>query len=371
VLRPGTGRFEAIDTADAGPDGRYINVVALPRRKQTIVVSGSGTPFIVEDASLRPWLSPEELAAHGLRGLYSLHDAPSLSATIVVDLDRRIHVLADDGSWHEVASIGAKDYGHVVDAAASGVALFIANRSVIAIWRDSEGSSVRFSANKLATTSANGRFRFPVSRLFQRMLAYGGAGIFDPRARWRHLGSAGMEDIPGGDIGLADSALGPQIQDLPTLSRTLIRGRDGLFLYDGATIVPVPRSGRSDIGRFLRVYDLSSVGRVIVASEMGLFELTRDGGLVAKTMPFATDGLPILELADWPEAGVALVSTRNGIYALDRGMKAVPVPGGDRIKLGYLDFAVGTNPGTGEMVLSDPASLFLAVRAEDGKPCTP
>lgn len=371
VLRPGADRFETIDASAAGRGSRYLNVAVLPRRKQTIVFDsgGDGAPFVVEEASLRPWLSPVGLAVHGVNGVYSMHDAPSLSATIVLDLDRNIHVLADDGSWQKVGSVGAKDYGRVIDAPSSGAALFIANKSVIAIRRD-EHSLPRFSADTLATTRANGAgFQFPVSRLFGRALTYQGAGFFDRHPRWRQLGPAGMEDIPGGDIGIANADFGPQIQDLPTLGRTLVRGRDGLYFYDGTAIVPVPRSASSSIGRFPRVHDLPSLGRVIVSSEYGLFELTRDG-LTAKAMPFPMIGLPAFQIADWPEAGVALASTRTGIYALDRDLNATPVPGGDRIGPTYLEFSVGTNPGTGEMVLSGSAGLFLAVRAQDGS-CAP
>jgi hypothetical protein len=76
-------------------------------------------------------------------------------------------------------------------------------------------------------------------------------------------------------------------------------------------------------------------------------------------------------LADWPSAGVALISTRDGVFALDANLTAMPIPGGDRVGLEWLDFSVGVNPGTGEMVLMSRSGLFVAVdgRRSRDHPC--
>jgi hypothetical protein len=66
-------------------------------------------------------------------------------------------------------------------------------------------------------------------------------------------------------------------------------------------------------------------------------------------------------LKDWRESGVALISTRDGVFALDQNLNAIPIAGGNLIDLNSLNFAVGTNPATGEMVLNAKSGLFLAV----------
>ena len=78
-------------------------------------------------------------------------------------------------------------------------------------------------------------------------------------------------------------------------------------------------------------------------------------------MPFPTRGLPQVTLKDWPESSVALISTRDGVFVLDDNLNASAVSDGDLIRLTFLDFANGTNPGTGEMVLNDERGLYLAV----------
>ncbi len=66
-------------------------------------------------------------------------------------------------------------------------------------------------------------------------------------------------------------------------------------------------------------------------------------------------------IADWSNSGVALISSRAGLFTLDANLNAVRVPGGNQIGPGWLGFSEGTNPSTGEMVLTGQGGLFLAV----------
>jgi len=79
VLRPGGAGFEQIDPRS------FHSVHVLPRRKVSVVTSSKDGPLTVGDRELMPWLSHEQLSAHEIRGIYSLHDAPSLNATVVLD----------------------------------------------------------------------------------------------------------------------------------------------------------------------------------------------------------------------------------------------------------------------------------------------
>jgi hypothetical protein len=364
VLRPGHGRFEALEEDNRPGLGSYIGIQTLPRRKLTIIVTAIGFPLVVEENSLRSWLSQAEMIAHGIRGIYGLYDVPSLAATIIIDLDHRIHVLTDDDKWQQVGSIGADESGRVFEIPNSHAALFIAAKSVVAVRRIGETGD--FSAETLSTTDADGAgARYLTTKLFGQVLTYDSGGHIDSRRRWRRLEHNGFEDISGGDVGNAHERIFPhgRIHDLPTINRVLIEGGDRLFIYDGQTFSPVIDGWNNRIGDFLRVYDLQSIKRVIITSRNGMFELTADGRLVSRLMPFPTDGLPEPEVADWPESAAALVATRNGLFALDADLNAIQVSGGDQIGLGWLGFANGTNPGTGEMVLTGSRGLFLAVDA--------
>ncbi len=364
VLRPGTNHFEEFE-GTAFPHGRNFNSVQLlPRRKLTVVASGKGIPLVVEENSLRPWLSREELAAHGIRGIFTLHESPSLAATVIRDFDSRIHLLTDNGRWLEVGALDNRDYGPVFDALDAGAALVLGAKSVMLIRKNS-GTPATYSAERLLTTDANGAgMRYSTSRLFHQVLIYDtGGGFFDFHSRWRRLGTHGFEDVPGGNTGIPPSTYSPygRIQDLPTLGKTLMEGKDGLFLYDGHSITPVIGGSRARIGELPRVYDLPSIKRVVLSTRNGLFELGADGKLIELPMPFPTRGLPQATVKDWPESKVALISTRDGLFVLDETLQASPVSNGKLVELNFLGFANGTNPGTGEMVLTAKRGLYLAV----------
>jgi len=354
VLTPGAGRFEKIDPRPF--DGVY----TLPRRKLTVVTSRTEGPLIVGDRKVTPWLSPEQMAAHDVRGIYSVHDAPSLNATIVVDQDRHVYVLTDDDRWQRVGRLDKNDRGPVFDAPGSQGALLAGNYSVMFIRKQSDGK--HFSAATLDWGRAYGAsFPFKESRLFGQILTYADGGLFGGRG-WRRLTARGFQSIPGSDIGLPRPDLFPdgQIQDLTAIGRTLIEGRDGFFLYDGQKLTAVSGGERGAIGDLPRAHDLPSIGRVVVTTQNGMFELTRDGRLVRMSTPFPADGLPLPELADWPDSGVAVVSARSGMFTLDSDLVAKPIPGGDKVGFGWHTFT-GINPESGEMVLTGSHALFLAI----------
>jgi len=369
VLDPGDRTFERIHSGDSRDLG-FRGPFTLPRRRQTVVIASPTSEVLaIEDRSLRLWISPQEMKMAGLHSIGRLHDAPSLSATIVLGstLGERkygVHVLADDNSWHHVVSLGEDDFHRkVVDAPGSGVTLLITAKTVFAIRNNGPDASPWFSAERLQhSTTTNVISDYHVSELFGQVLA------FAPRARWTRLVSAGgFEDIPGGDIGpMPDlSAYLPQgrIQDLPTLGRTLIEGRDGLFLYDGTRIVAVTDSSPNHIGQLPRAYDLPSIGRVVVTTRRGLFELDREGRLQPRPMPFATDGWSGPSFIDWPSAGVALANTTGGLFVLDRDLDASAVPGGDQVEL---EANWDVNRATSEIILIGKRGLFLAVDGRRG-----
>ena len=368
VLDPGSDRFETIGGASRDRVGGYFSLAVLPRRRLTIVIGNGGMPFVVDGRSLRPWLSRERLAQIGLRGILSLRDAPALSATIVVDVDHHVWVLSDADAWQDIGQIDRDTGGFRVFDAPDGRELLFASGRLIGLRRDDGGAQPRFSMTTLAWDDAIGGSRFQVSQLFHRVLTYERPSVFSLQPRWRALKGDSFIDIPGGATGFPGNMRRGSIQDLPTLGRTLIRGQDRLFLYDGEKIVPVQNSNYKQIGRAFDVYDLPEIGRVLVATSRGVFELTGDGRLVPRAMPFPATGLPLPQFADWPGAGVTLASTAAGIFGLDRDLSAVPIPGSDRVDLGWLPVAPGRIPATGDLILNGRRGVFLAVDTNQAGP---
>jgi hypothetical protein len=366
ALAPGDDHFEKISV---GADwAKPISSMAvLSRRRQTIVIQNDRA-LVVDGGGLQPWLSSGELVAHGIRGIRQLYDSPFLSATIIRDTDDNLHVLTDDDQWRDIGSVKGSWTGYLVDAPTSGVALLFAEHSELAIRRASAQPTVSFAVQTIASESEGAGQDIHVSKVFGQVLAYRSRLLGSPR--WQRLTSEGFIDIPGGQFQIAHDkyfAFGSYVHDLPTLGRTLIEGADRLYLYDGATIEPVRDGEHDKYGEGLpSVYDLPSIGRVLIVTRMGIFEVTRDGAMVARPMPFSTaDIFPQPVFSDWPKGGVALVATKSGVFAVDRDLKASPILGGDQIDLIGTDFAHGEMAGSGDLILSGHRGIFFAVNAQD------
>jgi hypothetical protein len=84
------------------------------------------------------------------------------------------------------------------------------------------------------------------------------------------------------------------------------------------------------------------------------------------TTPFPAGGWLRPQLADWPDAGVALIWARPGLFTLDSDLVAKPIQGSDAA--GGVSFLpspfTGIDPATGDMVLTASHALFLAVDTE-------
>jgi hypothetical protein len=362
VLDPGSQTFEPVNVGDLRRS-LFSGPFILSRRQQTIVVAG-GSALVVQEGFLTPWLSPQKIDLLGLGGIAALHDAPSLGATVLLDAppkakeaNLRVQVLTDNDTLHHLASLPAGDFGsEVFSIRGLRIAVLFTSKSAIVIRDNGINTSPRFSTEALPTPTrgpSKDVIYHPSTLLGQLLTVVSGR-------RWAHLTAHGFEDIPGGDIGVISRLPGGRIQDLPTLGRTLISGRDGLFLYDGARITPVPESGSARLGDYPRVYDLPSIGRVMVSTPKGIFELDRQGRLLPQPVPFTLEGLTSPEFADWPPAGVALVLTGDGVFAIDKELNASLVTGGDQVESG--DGRIqGIDTATGDVILAGKRGLFLAV----------
>jgi hypothetical protein len=374
TLTRGSGRFVEIVAAGKKAGEGYRIATVLVRRKITLTISANGLPWVVGESGVTPWLTADELAVHGIKGIASVHDSPLLQAIVIVDTEKRLHVLTDDGAWQQIGAIGEKEYGRLVDFDGAGAAVFLANNSLTAIRKTGAGASARFSAETLMSSrDLSTRSTVFISKLHGHLLKFERGGIFSLTRRWRRLGPNGFEDLPGGDTDTSwnNMSASAHVHDLPTLGRTVIQGRNALFLYDGKSVVPVPDSGSERIGKYPFFFDLPSIGRVMVTSEIGIFELTRDGTIVPRSLPFPVKGIARPQFADWPDAGIAIVVAVNGVFALDGELNATPMPGGDRIGYFIYDTLLGANPATGEFVLSGRRGIFLAVdtRKSGDEPC--
>jgi hypothetical protein len=336
------------------------------------VVTRNGTPYVVGEKSLRPWESADELAKHGLDGIIALFDAPALAATIMIDRHNAIFVVADSGELERIGMLADGEFGNVFDSQYAKATLFVAQKSVRLIRKVPDGSDISFSSKTLITSSANGADRYYFySRRFGQALAHergsftdlsGRLQISDLKSGWRRLGPEGFELIPGGGDPNAlpmTVGVGWAAMDLNALGVVLLDGSGGYFLYDGKKIVPVIDGERAKIGRYPRVYDLPSIGRVLVRTMSGLKEL-RDGRLLDLPALFPAS---VLTISDWPESKSAVIFTKAGAYVLDSELSVSSVVGSSDI--GFDSSVSGTtNPATGELVFTGSQNIYLLIDSD-------
>lgn len=361
AMKPGSGRFETIVEPSLGLNWR---VYALPRSKTTVAVSGKdGTASIVhDDNSLTPWLPDEVLKQIG--GVYSIHDSVLLDATIIVARKQQrnsytggdLYVLNLDRTLRRIGSLG-EDYGELYDVPAADAAVFIAQRDIYTIRKADDTLAVH---ELLRTSRPPARVAIHFAKQFGQILSFRTQNGFSNDRVWQRLGANGFEAIPGANPGIArpDLFSNGRTHDLALLGYTLIEGADAFYAYDGTSIRRIGGSDRAIVGELPRIFALTAIGRVLATTQNGLFELTRDGKLVPRTLPAALDP-ERPTLVDWPQAGVALLSTKDGIVALDGDLNATPVSGGESVRLDWFA-SHGIIEATGEPLMTDRHNLFVA-----------
>ncbi|MBU6397755.1 MAG: hypothetical protein KJS74_06210 [Rhodospirillales bacterium] len=247
-----------------------------------------------------------------------------------------------------------------------------ANHTIIAIHRNSIGAQKRFSAQKLEPGWwFEGKSIYVFSGMFTQLLRVNSGADFLSHPsfqRWQIFTGTGFRNIPGGQIPfvlpLADPVGFSQttLQPLTSIKRDLIRGDKEFFLYDGVSVFPVAKSPADNLGAFPVVVDLPAIGHALLVSERGIFDLKPDGRLIRLKMPFGISAPYGVTLADWAEAGVALAETSDGLYEIDRNLKATLIPGSKIFKNTWLiQMNLGDILPSREKVVANARALYVVV----------
>jgi hypothetical protein len=363
-------------------------IFVLPLRKQVVFVGfRDGKAFLVGDTGVTPWISDGELVQHGIRGILAIFDSQALDATIIVDVDGKIHLLSKNDRIYDLTPQAvfptdkyAVAQNHFYDLQSQSTAVLSVAASsnpyakagdiVIAMHRDGVGSNVAYSVQRLAPVmwpDYEGHYYY--SNMFSQLFRFGG-GLLGT-GRWQVLTGRGFVDIPGGSESAVDdsSTAGAltialfHVEDLPLIGQSMIGGAGGIYLYDGRSINLVPGTTGEQLGEDLPgVYNLSAIGRVVVVTGRGMFQLTKQRDLVPLKMPFSFAGFWNVALADWPDAGVVLADTQNGLFTIDPKLNAMPVAGGEAVKAPAYDFQdLGAFPPLGGRVILNGNSMFVVV----------
>jgi hypothetical protein len=112
------------------------------------------------------------------------------------------------------------------------------------------------------------------------------------------------------------------------------------------------------LGHYVYRADVPSIGKTLLYSEKGLFELRSDGN--PAPLPFPGDA-HIREVAALPASHLAVLFAGGTVFALDALGKVSEVPGGRRLGDQFLDYDKGVIPGRNEMLVNGKDALFLIV----------
>jgi hypothetical protein len=179
-----------------------------------------------------------------------------------------------------------------------------------------------------------------------------GMGVF-------RLGPQGYERVPD-----SDKIYHSRYYDVPSLGIAVVRGGEELRIFDGRSLSPIPDSGYKRLGEVTGVYDLQSIGKVLVATKKGLFELTPQHTLVSIALPGSPDanGMAVVEM---PRSEAAILLVANGAYAIGRGGEVQTLPGGNALAFapGVPSKPLGVVSTTNEFLFTGPGgtSLFRVV----------
>ena len=221
-----------------------------------------------------------------------------------------------------------------------------------------------YGLRRLATSRGRSASRsFFYLENFGELLHYGRGGLFDGTYRWQRLTERGLEDIEGGAIGTLsfDRQENGWLVRTPTLGGAVLGGDDALYFYDGVAVRPLAGGELTRIGKSPVIRPLAGIGRVLVSSSSGVFEISPEKSVAAVELPFPTAGVPPVRFADWPEADAAFASTADGLFVVDENLNAVRLLDERAFPPAWLEFTAGAMRETGEIALVTKGRMFLAV----------
>ncbi len=136
------------------------------------------------------------------------------------------------------------------------------------------------------------------------------------------------------------------------------RSRYGVGRVEGEQLVRVPRK---ELGDTVLRLDAPSIGKTLLFSEAGLYELGSDGRTTTPLpLPFDARETPIRSVGELAASRLVLIFTSQNVYAMDRDAVVTSVPGGDKVSPGH-EPNKGVIPERDEMLVADARGLYLVL----------
>lgn len=418
------GLYELVDAAAgsksfrqiSGPNGpHYSRPYLLPQSREVLVVrhaSDSRTPqdrrvsrkvFVVEkDGPLVPWRHDDVIWQHGINSP-SFHWSDELNAVVIIDGSggatnhkSTIHVLKD-GAITEVGTLRSPGYGYRIEdlsnqQAAIVVTAFSAARLVS--YRTPAGTE-KYRLDHLHEQLGNGAGSHFLSSKQHGKVLYLKKFVTaapSPRAEqestsfwnwfprkpapalppknvlWR-IQLVERDALKDLDVELAPMALPSagsvpfvHMVAVPNSSLTLLASDGALYMFDGTALHLVDASQIKDFDRFLRFAGASTIGRLLMATSTGLYEITAAGVRPLDIPELSGPPFSIRFIKDWEAAGVVVVNRRSELFAIDRDLKVQRVA--NQHAVADNNDIVGEQPGNGDITLNGKDSVLVMVDTE-------
>jgi hypothetical protein len=183
------------------------------------------------------------------------------------------------------------------------------------------------------------------------------------------FGPNGFEAVPGEPISASDYA-GIHVVESPSRGLIIIDAYTDLidstprvhrlFLYDGhqTSLMPGPQSYRYPL--WPGVFDLPSIGKILVISGSRIFELTRERRLVEIPSPLTFREGQNISAADMPASRVGILMDGKGIFSIDEAGIVKQIRGGDG-KGGVAWSFLGVIPQRNQLLFRSRTDLHLVV----------
>jgi hypothetical protein len=177
----------------------------------------------------------------------------------------------------------------------------------------------------------------------------------------RNLGPYGYEEIPGDTMEPKfDGTDIVGVTEVPWRRVAIFSGKQGLYVYDGKRMSRIPGSDPHALGGLTTVYAVPSIGKVILTTARGIFDLSPNGTITRIPVPNVIDR-GFSTIGDMPGSRLGLISPGdgNGIYSLDAHGVVRLIPGSET-EAGSSPFR-GVIPIRNEMLVVGLSGLHLLV----------
>jgi len=354
TLENGKSLFKQLDQSLLKGRTYYRGLVTISSRKETIVFTRNGIPYLVGKDYLTSWPTYHILKQNnisllevGLVGLKPIYDAPALDGFLFVSNKNEIFLYNDSGI--EKIDIGKIDsVQKTINLSGEGIFVLVGRENIHVIQRSDEG--------KLSTKSyfSSEKLHYRHLKTMEQFLWYD-ASI----SNWTRLTKKGF--VP---IVINGSTLNPKshrIKEVPYLKLALLDTSKEIFQYDGESTIKVFDYPSEQ--KYNKIFVLPSIEKaLIITKDKRLFSFEKNKPLKQVATEFELSTPLNTSLFDWPNAELAFIINQSGIHTVDKNLTFKKLLGGDVFKPYYpLVEVIGHNNASGDIFFVNKRGLFAVV----------